>query len=279
MNWEIGVTTGVCTVRPIVEALEAAAEVGLLRVEIGTPPQHFDPLEPRAVEAAAAALTRLGLHAVSMHAPFGGARELSEPDARARDAAVSAMLGAAATLRRLGGTILVVHPSDVPRDRANPVERLQHTADALARVTDGCRALGIRVALETPLPHLIGGHPAEFARLLDAAGGDLGVCLDTGHAHLGHHLAGFLDVIGHRLLHVHVHDNHGKADDHLAPGEGSVNWEAVFSGLREARYQGCLMLELRCPHESLAGHFSSAERRLRDLVARYGPQGGGRSLG
>ena len=267
MNWELGITTGCCTTRPILDALEGAAEAGIRTVEIGTPPRHFDPFAPGEVESVRAALERLGMRAVSMHAPFGGAWELSEPDGAHSDAAVVSLLGAAEALRRLGGGIMVVHPSDVPRHRADPAERLVESARSLTRLCEGCRGLGIRVAVETPLPHLIGGDPAEFERLLGAVDGEIGVCLDTGHVHLGHHLGRFLEVAGDRLAHVHVHDNRGTGDDHLAPGEGSVNWEAVFSGLAGARYQGRLMLELHCPEGPLAEHFIGAHRRLRELMS------------
>jgi sugar phosphate isomerase/epimerase len=267
MTWPIGVSTGCCTERPIADALHAAARAGLTAVELGTPPRHFDPLDAAQVDAVRRLLAALGVHARSLHAPFGGVLDLSNPDEHQRHAAVDTVHRIARTLHELGGDVIVVHPSDVARHTTDPAMRLECAADALGRLERACRAAGVRVAMETTLPHLVGGHPDEVRWLLARL--DVGVCLDTGHVHLGHHLTAMLDAAGGRLIHVHVHDNRGTHDDHLAPGEGAVNWASVFAGLITARYSGHLMLELHCPGPALAAHYQHASQRLRQLLAQH----------
>ena len=269
MTWPIGVSTGCCTERPIADALQSAARAGLAVVELGTPPRHFDPLNAAQVDEVQRCLERLEIHARSLHAPFGGALDLSSADRHQRLEAVATIRRIAAVLHRLGGEVLVVHPSDVARHTTDPALRLESAADALGRLGQACGELGMRLAVETPLPHLVGGHPDEFESLLARLDNDVGVCLDTGHVHLGHHLTRMIVVAGHRLIHVHVHDNRGTHDDHLAPGEGSVNWEAVFAGLAGVRYEGPLMLELHCPGVALCGHYQHAAGRLRDLLTTH----------
>src|SRR5438445_398373 len=47
-----------------------------------------------------------------------------------------------------------------------------------------------------------------------------------------------------RLIHTHLHDNHGIRDEHLVPGEGIVDWPALLGVLRRGGYTGARLLEL-----------------------------------
>jgi hypothetical protein len=106
---------------------------------------------------------------------------------------------------------------------------------------------GTTLVVESPLPHLIGGAPAEFAFVIHDLPASVGVCLDTGHAALGHHWHALVEIAGARLRHVHASDNHGHRDDHLPPGLGTIDWTAIASSLRAAHFDGWIMLELSCP--------------------------------
>jgi sugar phosphate isomerase/epimerase len=263
MSWHIGASTGCCTDTPIEPVLDAVAAVGIAGVEIGTPPRHFDPWCRDHVKAVRARLEATGVAAVSMHAPFGGLLDLSDPNSHHRSAAVGAILNAALVLRDLGGRIIVVHPSDVPRG-ADAASRLSHSADALQRLQDACDAMQITLALETPLPHLVGGAPDEFAWLMDRVGENARVCIDTGHTTLGGHWDAFVAAVGPRIVHVHATDHFGSWDDHLPPGDGVIDWTHVGNTLRALRYSGWLMLELSCPSVPIGAYF----RRAADNLAR-----------
>jgi sugar phosphate isomerase/epimerase len=262
MTWRIGLATGCCTDHPIRDVLEAADDAGVIGVELGTPPRHFQPWEWTEVEALSTRLRTLSCQPVSMHAPFGGLLDLAQQDASHRRIASDMVLACAKALRHLGGNggVLVVHPTDYVRAH-HPIEpHLHASSEALRTIVDGAAALGVTVAIETPLPHLIGGHPDEFASLLHRVGPAARVCLDTGHAHLGGFIHRFIALAGDRLAHVHAHDNHGHFDDHLAPGDGAIDWPAVASALRAAKYAGWIILELKCADGPLAEHFRRARR-------------------
>jgi sugar phosphate isomerase/epimerase len=238
--------TGGCLDRPILDVLRQFGEAGFHAVEIGTPPKHFDPWQRSQVEAVGSQLCRDGIAAVSIHAPFGGMLDLSDPNSHHRAAAIGAIMQAASVLRELGGSIVVVHPSDVPRDSQDVGRRLEAAAGGLAVLAQSCRQMGLRLAIESPLPHLIGGDPTEFAWLLGHVDQNAGVCLDTSHTFLGRHWAEFLKVAGSRLIHVHACDNRGSFDDHLPPGEGIIDWREVVESLRGAGYDGWIVLEIAC---------------------------------
>ena len=56
----------------------------------------------------------------------------------------------------------------------------------------------------------------------------LGVCLDLGHAHALSRtpLAAWFARLGPRIAQFHLHDNHGVWDEHLAVGDGTVDYTA-----------------------------------------------------
>ena len=264
-QWRLGLSSGACGGRPIGHVLPAIRTSGVTGVEIGTSRGHFAPSQPEEVAALASSLAGMGLAAVAIHAPFGEGLDLADVDPRSRQAAVSAIVDSARAIGALGGSLVVVHPSGLERQQHVPAARLDDCVRSLETLTRCCEDLGVRLVVETPLPHLIGGRPEEFSWLLGRAADTVGVCLDTGHVHLIDAWQPFLDVAGARLCHVHVHDNRGSWDDHLPPGEGHINWAHIAATLTAADYEGWLMLELACPPGDLADEFAKAIRRTAAL--------------
>jgi sugar phosphate isomerase/epimerase len=77
----------------------------------------------------------------------------------------------------------------------------------------------------------------------------LGICVDTGHAHMHSRLSvsptlEFLRTFRNYLIHLHLHDNQGEEDEHLVPGSGTIEWAEVFKELAENRYCGQFVFEL-----------------------------------
>jgi sugar phosphate isomerase/epimerase len=194
MSWRIGLSTGGCVDCPILEIVPDLAASGAPGVEIGTPPRHFDPLDEQQVVSLGRALEAAPLVPVSIHAPFGGAFDLADPNPHHRHAAVGAALTAASAITRLGGRIVIVHPSDLERHGRDARARLADSAGSLSLLLENCARIGVTLAVESPLPHLIGGHPDEFAWLLEHVDPSIRVCLDTGHTALGRHWHRFLEV-------------------------------------------------------------------------------------
>lgn len=258
MAWRLGISTGACTDMPIQDAVIAIAGAGITAVEISTPPRHFDPMSNGAVTALAQALSAHGLDAVAIHAPFGGLLDLADPNSHHRVAAIGAILTAGAALKKLGGRVLVVHPSDLERARHDAGSRLEDCARSLRALGESCRQEGLTLVVETPLPHLIGGRPDEFRWLLSQIDPATRVCLDTGHTALGGFWRDFVNVADGLAIHVHAHDNHGHRDDHLPPGDGRIDWREIVGTLADAGFDGCFMLELACPPTALGPYFQRA---------------------
>ena len=71
----------------------------------------------------------------------------------------------------------------------------------------------------------------------------LGICLDTGHSNTAASAPRDIRTAGRFLFTTHVHDNHGQSDEHLGPGLGTIDWDAVAGALVEIGYGGALVLE------------------------------------
>jgi sugar phosphate isomerase/epimerase len=52
------------------------------------------------------------------------------------------------------------------------------------------------------------------------------------------------------MIHVHLHDNKGKSDEHLQVGKGSINWKEVMPKFRG--YKGRFVIEARTIGEGTA---------------------------
>lgn len=61
----------------------------------------------------------------------------------------------------------------------------------------------------------------------------LGLVLDTGHAHLNDwNIPEVIDTIKDQLLAIHINDNDAITDNHLAIGDGTIEWQPVFNVLQ-----------------------------------------------
>lgn len=270
-GWRLAVSTGACVELPVLETLERLHEAGVTAVELGTPPRHFDPWSHEQVADLGHRLQTLAIEPISIHAPFGGPLDLSDPSFYYRNAAIGAILACASALHDLGGTRVVVHTTDVPREGQHLEERLTRCAHSLRVLARSCAHMNMTLLVETPLPHLIGGHPDEFARLVHHLDGRVGICIDTSHATLGHHWDGFMRVVGERVVHVHANDHHGRHDDHLPPGDGVIDWQLVRGTLEAINYTGWIVLELGCPPGPLTDYITRALRQAQALFGDRRP--------
>lgn len=179
--------------------------------------------------------------------------------------------------RALGGEIVVLHYGRCP---VPEVKDFREGAKwRYRRLLEQClpyaRERGVTLALENA-----GGQLAiypsaieELKRLvLELEGAK--VAFDIGHAHLAERRAGrkstglaigrAIEDLREHLVHVHVHDNHGKQDDHLLPGDGDINFKPVVEALRAINYGGLLIAELWNPERPLETG-RKGMKKLRDL--------------
>ena len=75
----------------------------------------------------------------------------------------------------------------------------------------------------------------------------LKVHLDVGHAFIYDEMKGvenYIRAFKNKIVHIHMHDNHGKADEHLPIGAGSVDYKKVVKLLKGIKYNKTITFEI-----------------------------------
>ncbi|HSK09694.1 MAG TPA: sugar phosphate isomerase/epimerase family protein [Vicinamibacterales bacterium] len=261
--------------------LRELAEFGFTDIELFASIGHFDYRDPGAGAELAGWLTDAGLTLHSVHAPivehvrgtdWGPALSNATSDEQARARAVGEVRSALQLARTVPFRYLVVHLG-ITASPGEPNANSRAAAErSLAEIAEAAAEVGVRVALEV-IPNAL-STPQALARLIEEdleapAGQGVGICLDTGHAFLQGDLADAIDLLAGDLVTTHVHDNRGKADDHLVPFEGRIDWPTAVMTLQKVGYEGLYLLELAntsTPREVLQKSVD-ARRRLEDIVA------------
>jgi sugar phosphate isomerase/epimerase len=115
---------------------------------------------------------------------------------------------------------------------------LEAAGRSIAELVDYAARAGIRLGLENRYHYLDLPLPGEMAYLLEVAGVEhAGFLYDVGHAQTLENL-GFvpheewLQRFSDRMIAMHLHDIRG-LEDHVAPGQGEVDWDMVARYLPE----------------------------------------------
>lgn len=236
------------------EHLVHIAAHGFEATELFATPAHFDYRDDRAVGELGEWLSDVGLELHSVHAPivermhhgrWVGSFSNASTDETRRRAALAETAAALAVAKRLPYRYLVTHlgmPSveQVPlgdNDRSAARRSVEEIAGMASEVD-------VRVAVEL-IPNPL-SDTASLVRLLedDLDGLDVGLCLDYGHAHLMGGVGDALEAVSGHVWTTHLHDNGGVRDEHLAPYQGSIDWNAAMMSTQKIGYEGLLMLEV-----------------------------------
>jgi sugar phosphate isomerase/epimerase len=116
----------------------------------------------------------------------------------------------------------------------------------LKRIIDEAKDSGIIICLE---------NMSESASHMSIPFRDLpllNLTLDLAHAQLltkENRSHAFMEQYPERIKHIHLHDNRGgdsyRDDLHLLPGEGIIDFDRIFGGLKKIDYKGTITLELK----------------------------------
>lgn len=196
----------------------------------------------------AAAMARLirahGLQ-VTCSDGLGRAADVTSADPALRTAGLAHLRWAIRTVAALGGRSLagVVHTPWGLFDRANKAARAERSAETLAQLHDDLDSQGVTLGIEAlnRFETDLANTAAEACAIARATGSrHIGVLLDTFHMNMeDRDIRAAIAASADRLVHVHVSDN-----DRGVPGAGHVPWDAVRSGLADARYDGWIVAEM-----------------------------------
>jgi sugar phosphate isomerase/epimerase len=231
--------------------LELASRSGAEAVEIFAARQHFDYTSREHVQELAGWFASNELQPWSMHAPLFPDREMGRagapavnllhPEKSRRIDAMDEVKRALETAEYIHFKNLVLHLGErndgwSPRAQEHALTALEHL-DAFAQPL-GVRLLAENILNEPTTPeHLIEiltiGHLSR-----------IGICLDLGHAHITVGIPDAIQTLGSRIGSVHTHDNHAVRDEHLWPGDGTIDWQGTVKALKALPEMPAWVLEI-----------------------------------
>lgn len=115
------------------------------------------------------------------------------------------------------------------------------------------------------LENVLEDEPDMLCRIVDGiADHRVRLCLDIGHAHCvsPYSVEHWVETLGSRIGHVHLHDNDKSADRHLPLSEGSIALQAVFTRLEQVAPHATLTLENQDVQPSLAWIFAHEDESI-----------------
>lgn len=138
---------------------------------------------------------------------------------------------------------LIFHSGYVPEKQQ--ASRWLDDAAAFWRVFLADKPSRITVYIE----NMVDRDPRLLAELCDLVNDSrLRICLDVGHAHCNSPMpvTSWVDCLGNRIGHMHLHNNDGKTDRHWALDKGSIDMESVLQTVRRNGLETFFTLE--CEH-------------------------------
>ena len=167
----------------------------------------------------------------------------------------------------IGARYLVVHPiwrDDRGNIIRNKLRFLQINADAIKKWLPKAEEYGVVLLSENVLWGA-SSDPRIIAELVKKVGSDrFGWCFDVGHAWCCGYAPDVLKQCAVAPMSLHIQDNDSSGDQHLNPGDGTIDW-ALFTGtLREIGYLGDCVMEAH--HQSLYAPDAERDAILTSLL-------------
>ncbi len=234
-------------VLPVLQEIEAIGRLNMdfLELAMDAPQAHVSSIRQqkdeivRAVESA-----KMGL---VCHLPtFVYTAHLSDT---IRQASLNETIASLETAVELGAEKVVVHPGSIDGLAAYvPDYATALVLESLAIIYRRAEVLEIPLCIENMFSRVCPFVEPEDFNSIFASFPKMKLLLDVGHANIddaeGRRAVRFIQQFSDRLEHLHVSDNHGRVDEHLPLGEGSVGWKAILRALRAAAYDGTVTLEI-----------------------------------
>lgn len=199
------------------------------------------------------------------HLPFIDVN-LGNPNPELRGCFENFLKRAIFTAREFGAKIVVCHAGRLSRDYpAGLLAKARIEAiNSLKRLSELSSKLGMKFTIENDhnSPNLsLAGRPKDVLEIADKVG--CGVTLDLGHANTFEDPVNFINVLGKKIINVHVHDNNGGKDQHLAIGEGKIDFEEIFKVLKGIEWRGPLIIEAHKIEDLIKD-----VKRLKEMISR-----------
>jgi len=193
-----------------------------------------------------------------------------------RLAAIGSALKSVRLARELGATTATVHGGNLRLRYYGDEWKAKAedlSIDSLRRILEECERCGIRLLLENlnlfrKNEHQVYSSPESMLRAAQELGGRIGFTLDVAHiVSLPMDVLRFVEIMGvERIGLAHLNDNDFGSDQHLAVGEGKIDYRGFMRAYLERGWSFPLLCETQTPEYALA-----SKLYLEALIAELAP--------
>lgn len=146
---------------------------------------------------------------------------------------------------RLQADLMIIHPG-VDKWRYPRLEHawLEQALEFFPSLVQQAEKIDCTLAIE----NIYEESPDTLVQLVDGIDSNFfGHCFDAGHWHLfgRRPMDEWLKSVSSRLFHLHLHDNHGRADEHLPVGDGTIDFSPLQRHLKRMSAPPSITLEAR----------------------------------
>lgn len=230
--------------------LDAMKRGGAQAVELFAARGHFNYTDKEHIKELSSWFKSEGVELHSMHSPIymsnnfkSGSPPLNivDPEKPRRIEAMDEIKRAVEVAEHMPFRFLVQHIGK--SDESDDPRKFEWAMSGIEHLRAFCRQLGVTLLVENTPNDL--ATPEKLKELLKTLHyPDLGVCFDTGHAHITSSVHQAFGVLEAHIRSTHVHDNKADRDAHLWPGEGTIDWSETMQALRSAAQVPAMLMEI-----------------------------------
>lgn len=272
----LGISSLLFVHNSVEELIQISSELGAECVEIIYDVPHFPPDYDKRKLSGIRELLESHNMGVSVHGSFWDLNPASH-HRELWELSLNQIKRSIDVCHALGGEITVVHFGKCPLPESDSLmegSKLRYR-EFLGECLPYAVDRGVIVALENAGrdPRSFPPTVDELKKLVSELDGAK-VTFDIGHAHLsarrtgkeatGEAIAEQVRGMRKHIVHVHIHDNHGKLDEHLPIGDGDIDFGPIAKAIHDIKYEGRLIAELWDPQHPLETGKKGMER-LRKL--------------
>lgn len=221
----------------------ALSESGIRNAELCVKFDEYPALNHKEIKKSA---DEAGIKLWSYHLPFAGKDvfDIASLDSTVRLSTVKTH----AEYIKLGADIgidkFVIHPCGEPKSSDGEVreEEMKRAMESLDYLAEIAAHEGAVIAVEDLPRSCLGNTSAEIEKLI-SANDKLRVCFDTNHLLTENNLD-FIEKLSEKIITLHISDFDFINERHWLPGEGKLDFTAIYKKLLEKGYAGPWLYEI-----------------------------------